>query len=402
MLDTAAPRLTNAFLWLLAVAAGLSVANLYYNQPLLPDIARTFGVKAARAGAVATATQVGYAVGLLLFVPLGDLVERRRLILGLLAAVTVALLAASAAPTLPLLAASSAAVGVTTVVPQVLLPLAAGLARPEERGRVVGRIVSGILVGILAARAVSGVVGRAAGWRATFVVAAVLMAALALALARWLPHAPPAAGGVAPAEPRTYGALLRSLVTLAREQPVLRDAATLGALFFAAFSAFWTTLAFRLATPPLHYGSATAGAFGLLGITGALAAPLAGRFADRGEPRRTVGVAVAVNAAAWLLFLAAGHTLWGLAVGVVLLDAGTQAAQVSNQSRIYALPPALHSRLNTVFMVTYFCGGALGSVAGSLAWGAGGWTGVCAVAFTALGAAAVRYRVTPDGASPAA
>jgi predicted MFS family arabinose efflux permease len=386
-----APRLTNAFLWLLAVAAGLSVSNLYYNQPLLPDIARSFGATATRVSAVATATQVGYAVGMLLFVPLGDLVDRRRLVLALLAAVTVALLAASAAPTLPLLAASGAAIGATTVVPQVLVPLAAGLAPPAERGRVVGRVVSGILVGILAARVVSGAVGRVVGWRAMFVVAAGLMLVLALALARWLPRTPPAARGSEHDAPASYGALLRSLATLAREQPVLRDAALLGALFFAAFSAFWTTLAFRLATPPLHYGSAVAGAFGLLGITGALAAPLAGRFADRGTPRRAVGAAIVVNAVAWLLFLLVGDTLWGIAAGVVLIDAGTQAAQVSNQSRIYTLPAALHSRLNTVFMVTYFVGGALGSVLGAFAWGRFGWAGVCAVGIGALVVAAVRY-----------
>jgi predicted MFS family arabinose efflux permease len=382
-------RLTDAFLWLLAVAAGLSVANLYYAQPLLPDIARSFGAGAARAGVVATATQVGYAIGLLLFVPLGDLVERRRLILALLGAVTVALLGASAAPTLTLLAAASIAIGVTTVVPQILVPLAAGLAPPESRGRVVGRVVSGILVGILAARVVAGAVGRVVGWRGMFVVAAGLMLLLGLALARWLPAAPPSGTG-----PRSYGALLRSLAALAREQPVLRDAALLGALFFAAFSAFWTTLAFRLATPPLGYGSAVAGAFGLLGITGALAAPLAGRFADRGTPRRAVGLAIAVNVAAWLLFLFVGHTLAGIAAGVVLLDAGTQVAQVSNQSRIYALPQPLHSRLNTVFMVTYFCGGALGSVAGAAAWGAFGWVGVCGVAFAMLGIAGMRYFAT--------
>ncbi|AHG88528.1 major facilitator superfamily MFS_1 [Gemmatirosa kalamazoonensis] len=389
-----APRLTGAFLWLLALAAGLSVANLYYNQPLLPDIARTFGVSAARVSAVATSTQVGYAVGLLLFVPLGDLVERRRLVLALLAAVTVALVAASAAPTLPLLAASGALIGATTVVPQILVPLAAGLAPPAARGRVVGRVVSGILVGILAARVVSGAVGRLVGWRAMFLVAAALMLALALALARWLPRTPPAAARDADA-PTSYGALLRSLVTLAREQPVLRDAASLGALFFAAFSAFWTTLAFRLDTPPLHYGSAVAGAFGLLGITGALAAPIAGRFADRGTPRRAVGAAIAVNAVAWVLFLLAGDTLWGIAAGVVLLDAGTQAAQVSNQSRIYALPAPLHSRLNTVFMVTYFVGGALGSVAGAVAWAGWGWAGVCGVGFGTLVVAGVMYVAGP-------
>jgi predicted MFS family arabinose efflux permease len=228
------------------------------------------------------------------------------------------------------------------------------------------------------------------------------MLVLSLALVRWLPNAPPPASDTRLGGRPSYGALLGSLATLARTQPVLRDAAALGALFFAAFSAFWTTLAFRLAAPPLGYGPAVAGAFGLLGITGAFAAPLAGRFADRGEPRRTVGAAIVVNAAAWALFLLAGHTLWGIAAGVVLIDAGTQAAQVSNQSRIYALPAELHSRLNTVFMVTYFVGGALGSALGALAWSRAGWTGVCALAFATLGVAAVWYVVGGRRRAPSA
>jgi predicted MFS family arabinose efflux permease len=381
-------RLTTPLLWLFTVASGVSVANLYYNQPLLPEIAATFGVTATQAGAVATATQVGYAAGLLLFVPLGDVKDRRRLILVLLGAVVASLLAAGAAPSLPLMIAASVAVGMTTVVPQVLIPLAAGMAPEGGRGRVVGQIMAGLLVGILAARTVSGFVGHLLGWRAMFVVAAVLMGLLLLSLARWLPSAPPLhAAGEGP----SYGSLLLSLGSLAREQPVLRETALMGALFFAAFSAFWTTLGFHLAAPPLRYGPEVAGAFGVLGIAGALAAPLAGRFADRGRPRTAVSLALGANVAAWIALLAAGHTLAGIAVGVILLDAGTQAAQVSNQSRIYALPAALHSRLNTVYMVAYFCGGAAGSVLGSLAWSAGGWEGVCLVALGMLGAAALVF-----------
>jgi predicted MFS family arabinose efflux permease len=381
------PPLTPALLWLLTAAAGLSVSNLYYAQPLLPDVARTFAVSPTRAGVAATAMQVGYATGLLLFVPLGDLVERRRLVVALLLAVTVALLATSAAPTLPLLVAAGFVLGATTIVPQLLIPLAAGLAPTAARGRVVGHVVSGLLVGILGARVVAGAVGRLIGWRGMFVVAAALMLLLAIALRPWLPASPPSARGETP----SYRALLRSLATLARETPALRDAAVLGALFFAGFSAFWTTLAFHLAAPPLGHGPAVAGSFGLLGITGALAAPLAGRYADRGSPRAAVGLAIAVNAAAWLAFALAGGSLWGIAAGVVLIDAGTQAAQVSNQARIYALPAELHSRLNTVYMVAYFCGGALGSVAGAAAWDGWGWMGVCGVGFGTLGAALLWY-----------
>jgi predicted MFS family arabinose efflux permease len=364
-------------IWLLTIATGASVANLYYNQPLLSDIARTFDAAPRAAGAIATLTQAGYAVGLLLFVPLGDIVERRRLIVTLLCCVTGALLLAGAGPTLGVVIAASFAIGVTTVVPQLMLPFAAGLAPPDMRGRIVGQVVSGLLVGILAGRAVAGLVNDLAGWRTMFVAAGAAMLALAL-LMRWmLPVAPPATRA-------TYGALVRSLVTLFRGEPVIRDAAILGSLTFAAFSAFWTTLAFRLQEPPLHSGSAVAGAFGLLGLVGAAVAPIAGRRADRRRPRHTIGLALLANIAAWIVLLLAGHTLWGIAVGVLVLDAATQAGQVSNQARVYALPLEAHSRFNTIYMVCYFVGGSLGSAVAVLAWDAVGWTGVCAVALSCL------------------
>ena len=365
------------------------MANLYYNQPLLSDIARTFHASTRAAGAIATLTQAGYAVGLLLFVPLGDVVERRRLIVMLLLCVTGALLLAALGPTLGVVAAASFAIGVTTVVPQLLLPLAAGLSPPHMRGRVVGTVVSGILVGILGGRAVAGAVNDLAGWRAMFVAAAVAMLSLALLLRVALPLS---ASTVAV----PYAALVRSLGTLFRGEPVIRDAALLGALTFAQFSAFWTTIAFRLREPPLHFGSAVAGAFGLIGLVGAVVAPLAGRRADRQRPRETIGVALLGNIAAWIVLLAVGDTLWGIAIGVLLLDAATQAAQVSNQARVYALPMEAHSRLNTIYMVCYFVGGSLGSAGAVLAWEAARWTGVCAVALTCLVLAYVVYFVRRD------
>ena len=336
-------------------------------------------------------TQAGYAVGLVLFVPLGDITERRRLIALLLLAVAGALTIAAASPTLGILAAASFAIGVTTVVPQLILPFAAGMSAPGVRGRVVGQVVSGLLVGILAGRVVAGAVAHYTGWRSMFAAAAVAMVVLAAALRFMLPLAPPANGGL------SYGSLLRSLGTIFRDEPVIRDAALLGALTFASFSAFWTTLAFRLAEPPLHYGSATAGAFGLIGLVGAVAAPLAGRMADRRSPRQTVGIGLFVNVAAWLLMLFGGDTLVGLAAGVILLDAGTQVAQVSNQARVYALPAAMHGRLNTIYMTCYFIGGSLGSAAATLAWGAWRWNGVCAVALGALAAALAVYVISPGG-----
>jgi len=364
-------------IWLLTVATGASVANLYYNQPLLSSIARTFGASPRAAGAIATLTQAGYAVGLLLFVPLGDIMDRRRLITFLLCLVAVGLLVTGLGPTLSVVMAASFAIGVTTVVPQLILPFAAGLAPPAMRGRIVGQVVSGLLVGILAGRAVAGVVGAVAGWRAMYLLASAAMLSLAVLLWRTLPSARPAATA-------SYGSLIRSLGTLFRGEPVIRDAALLGALTFAAFSAFWTTLAFRLQEPPLHSGSAMAGSYGLIGLVGAGVAPLAGRMADKQHPRRTVGFALLGNVAAWLVMLAVGHTLWGLAIGVLLLDAATQAAQVSNQARVYALPTYAHNRLNTIYMVCYFIGGATGSALAVVAWDAFRWAGVCAIALGSL------------------
>ena len=340
---------------------------------------------------MATLTQVGYAVGLLLFVPLGDIVERRRLIMLLLAAVALSLAAAAGSPSLGFLVVASFAIGVTTVVPQLILPFAAGMSGPGVRGRVVGQVVSGLLVGILAGRVVAGAVAHYVGWRSMFGLAAVAMILLAAALRYALPLAPPAAGNL------SWARLLRSLGTIFRAEPVIRDAALLGALTFASFSAFWTTLAFRLSAPPLHYGSAMAGAFGLIGLVGAVVAPLAGRMADKRSPRSTVGIGLLVNVAAWLVMLFSGSTLAGLCVGVILLDAGTQVAQVSNQARVYAMPAEMHGRLNTIYMTCYFIGGATGSALATLAWSAHGWNGVCTVALGALAAALVAY-LTSRGA----
>jgi predicted MFS family arabinose efflux permease len=357
----------------MAVACAFTVANLYYNQPLLALIARDFGVTEAQVGAVPTSSQVGYALGVGLLVPLGDITERRRLILLMLGLVSASLVAMALAPTLLLLTAASLAVGLTTVVPQMLLPFAVHLTAPGERGRTVGTVVSGLLLGILLSRTVAGFVGAGLGWRAMFWIAAGLMLALAVVLRLLLPESRPEShgGGL------SYAGLLRSVARLGIEQPILREAAVSGALVFGAFSAFWATLVFHLSSPQFHLGPQAAGLFGLIGAVGALAAPVTGRLADRKSPRFLVGVATAVILASYVVFRAAGAHLWGLIIGVLLLDLGVQAAQVSNQTRVYGLIPGASSRLNTVYMVSCFVGGSAGSLLGSFGWNRGGWGGVC-------------------------
>ncbi|WP_199729122.1 MFS transporter [Corallococcus sp. CA053C] len=356
----------------MAVAGAFTVANLYYNQPLLGDIGRTLGASGSALGLVPMLTQVGYAVGILFLVPLGDSLERRRVILVLCGCVGVALVATALAPDLRVMVAASFALGVTTVIPQLLIPFAAQLAEPSRRGRVVGTVMSGLLIGILLSRTVAGFVGTHLGWRTMFWTAAGLMVVLGIVLRFTLPAQPPLAS-------MPYPALMRSLIHLARTEPVLRLHAFLGALSFGAFSAFWATLALYLQSLPGHYDAQVAGLFGVVGVAGAAIAPIVGRHADQRGDRRLNALAIAVLLASFGVLWLWGHTLWGIALGVVLLDLGAQANQITNQARVYALRPDARSRLNTLYMVTYFVGGASGAWAGTAAWTRAGWPGVCAV-----------------------
>ncbi len=346
----------------MAVMAGVTVANLYYNQPLLNLMAASFHQPHAALGWVTMLTQLGYAAGLLVFVPLGDFLERRRLISQLLLAATASLVLVAFAPTLWRLKAASFITGLVSVIPQVLLPMAADWADNQNRGRVVGMIMSGLLIGVLLARTFSGFIGGLWGWRIMFDVAALLMVVM-LALTQWqIPRTRPTR------DRQPLHAVLASLVPLMREEPELLRVALTGASFFAAFSAFWTTLTFRLAEAPYHYQSTTIGLFGLAGVAGALIAPIAGRRADRRDPRRLVTWAFLLAIMVFVMVgLLSGFLAVILAV-VVLLDLATNSAQISNQSRIYALHPNARSRSNTIYMVSYFVGGAIGSGLGSAAY----------------------------------
>ncbi len=369
-------KLGRNLIWMMAIASGAAAANLYYNQPLLAIIAQSFQTSEHSVGLIPMLTQIGYALGIFLLVPLGDLVERRRLILTMLVATAFALGVAALAPNFTWLVGASLAIGMTTIVAQLIVPFAANLASPQARGKVVGMVMSGLLIGILLARTVSGFVGANFGWRSMYWIASVLMILLALALSKLLPKSQPTLRV-------PYLKLMQSLFELIR-QPVLQEASLAGAMSFAAFSAFWSTLVFLLAQPLYHYGSEVAGLFGLVGVVGAAAAPLVGKLADRRSPKLTVALGLTITTISFLVFWWQGHQLVGLIFGVILLDLGVQTTMVSNQARIYSLPPEAHSRLNALYIMFYFLGGALGSFLGAYAWSRWQWNGVCAVSLLML------------------
>ncbi|GHG88979.1 MFS transporter [Comamonas sp. JC664] len=389
------PTLSAGLVWLMAAASGATVANLYYNQPLLGDIGAALGASGSALGLVPMLTQVGYAVGMLFIVPLGDSLERRRVIVTMTALVALALVGVAFAPTLHWLVAASFLVGVTTIIPQLLVPFAAHLAPAAQRGRVVGTVMSGVLMGILLSRTAAGFVGTHLGWRTMFWIAAGLMLALAVVLRFTLPSQPPVAS-------MPYPQLLRSLVDLARTEPVLRLHAVLGALSFGAFSVFWSTLALYLQSLPQRYDAQVAGLFGVVGVAGAAVAPLVGRYADQRGDRRINAGAIVVLLLSFVVMWPLGRWLWGMALGVVLLDLGVQANQISNQTRVYSLRPEARSRLNTLYMVTYFAGGAAGSWLGTFAWTHWGWTGVCASGAALCVVALLALKRGPKGAVPKA
>ncbi len=365
-------RLPRPLVALLAVACGASVANLYYIQPLLNEVAQAFGVSDALAGLLVTCAQVGYLLGLALLVPLGDVLERRGLISAVLVLTALACAACAAAPAFGVLAAALVAVGVTSVVAQIVVPLSASLAGPEERGQVVGTVMSGLLIGILIARTASGLVAELGGWRLVFVLAAAAMLALSLVLRRALPHAPP------PTALR-YHEVLRSVLELVRGEPVLRQRMVLGALQMCGFSILWTTITFLLGHAPYDYSEGVIGLFGLAGVAGASIAPLAGRAADRGHGRLALTLFLGCVLISWALMRIGGSSLAALIVGIVLFDLGLQGAQISNQTAIYRLRPEARSRLTTAYMVSVFIGGTVGSVLGATIYSTGGWDTTCAL-----------------------
>ncbi len=363
----------------MAIASGAAVANIYYAQPLLDAISSSLGVSETAAGLLVTASQIGFAIGLALLVPLGDLLERRALACRMLLVCSVALAVVAIAPVFSVLAAAMIVVGVTSAVTQLLVPFAATLAADHERGRVVGTVMSGVLTGILLARTFSGLVAEVGGWRLVFWLAAAAMLVLAGALWRLLPRSEPGTD-------MRYGVLLGSVLTLVRTEPVLRRRMVYGAMGMAGFSALWTTLTFLLAGAPYHYNEGTIGLFGLAGLAGVLGAQAAGRLADRGRLGTATGAFLVCVLAGWGL-LAFGHvSLAAVLAGIVVMDFGVQGQHICNQNAIYAIAPDARSRVTTAYMTSNFMWGAIGSAGASVAFDSAGWGGVSAmgVAFAAV------------------
>ncbi|MGL4430533.1 MAG: MFS transporter [Silvania sp.] len=365
-------NMSPSLVWLFAIASGLSVANVYYAQPLLDALARDFAISHAAVGGVITATQTGCALALLFLVPLGDRVDRRRLMALQLLGLMVALVAVGMAQSAPALLAGMLAVGLLgTAMTQGLIAYAASAAAPHEQGRVVGTAQSGVFIGLLLARVFAGGISDLAGWRGVYFGAAMLMLLVAIPLWRRLPALPPASHGL------SYPRLLGSMLTLLREEKVLQVRGTLALLMFAAFNIFWSALTLPLSAPPYSFSHTLIGTFGLVGVVGALAAARAGQWADGGHAQLTSALALTVLLLAWWPLSLMETSLWALVIGIVLLDLGGQALHVTNQSLIFRTRPEAHSRLVGLYMLFYALGSGLGAIGTTFTYAHLGWHGVC-------------------------
>ena len=372
---------------LMAIATGLIVANIYYCQPLIVLMSKDFGVAESRAGIIMFLTQLGYALGLLFLVPLGDKLERRMQIIFTTALAVLALLLAALSPSLIVLEIASFLIGFTSIVPQLILPLAAHLSPPERRGKIIGIVMSGLLIGILLSRTLSGFVGAWLGWRGMFWIAAGITTGLLFLMRIAFPQSKPQFSG-------TYGSLMKSLLTLFKEQPLLREASFISALAFATFGLFWTTMVLHLSGEPFHYHSDTIGLFGLAAVLGALAAPLVGGSADKGNSRVAIGYGLAIGVVSFAVFYLFSTSVIGIIIGIVFLDLAIQGIHISNQSRVYTLIPSARNRLNTVYMTISFIGTSLGSAIGLWVWDKWGWHVVCIAGGVLLAIAFAIYAFT--------
>ncbi|MGG4661655.1 MFS transporter [Providencia vermicola] len=379
MKQTQTTELTTGLTILMAIATGLVVASNYYAQPLLDTIAAQFNLTTNMAGFIVTAAQLGYAVGLLFLVPLGDLFERKRLILFMTFLSASGLLITALSTNIWQILLGTALTGLFSVVAQVLIPMAASIAHPNKRGKAVGIIMSGLLLGILLARTVSGAVAMVGGWRAIYWVAFVLLIILLIVLAIKLPRYHQKAN-------LNYFQLLCSIGRLFFSTPVLAVRASLGALSFANFGLLWTAMAFLLASPPFNYSEGTIGLFGLVGAAGALMASQAGHLVDKGKGKMITTIGLVLLLLSWLPIGLAKHSLIAFIIGILVLDLAVQAVHVTSQSTLYRIMPEARNRLTAGYMTSYFIGGALGSLLSGYAYERAGWEGVAiaGVSLTAL------------------
>jgi predicted MFS family arabinose efflux permease len=356
---------------MMAIIAGAVITNVYCTQPILPLIKTGFGVDLTTVDLVAAAALLGFSTGLALLLPLGDRFDRRKLVLGQIAFAFVLAMAAAVSPSIWSLIAACFGLGIVSCVPQQLVPFAAVMSKPSERGRSVGTVVSGIMVGILLGRTIAGVVGSAYGWRAVYAMEAAFMVPVWLAAAVLLPQGVPSTN-------LSYGRLLASLWPLARDNRPIRESMLVQALLWACFNAFWVNLAALLASGPWHLGSAWAGAFGIVGAAGAFAASFAGRASDRLGTRTVVGASIGIVTLSYLILSRANASLTLLVIGVIVLDIGVQAGLVSNQTRAFAVDPKAQGRINSLYMTATFFGGAVGTVVSGWLMAHFGWTGIVA------------------------
>ncbi|RJG46739.1 MFS transporter [Mesorhizobium sp. DCY119] len=379
---------------LFAVASGLAVANAYFAHPLLDVMADDLGIARATAGLIVGFTQLGYGLGLVLLVPLGDLVDRRKLVVGQSLLSVLALVSVGFSTTGAMLLGSMAAMGLMAVVTQALVAYAASLARPAERGQVVGVVTSGIVLGILLARTVAGTLTDLSGWRTVYFVSAVLTLIIAALLYKVLPAQEPQNKRM------SYPRLIGSLFTLFAEEPVLRIRAIIAMLIFADITTLLTPLVLPLSAPPFSLSHTAIGLFGLAGAAGALGAARAGRWTDRGYGQRTTGIALALMLVAWLPIALLPHSILWLIAGVLIIDFGLQAVHVTNQGMIYRVRPEAQSRLTAAYMVFYSIGSALGSSLSTMIYAYAGWTGVCLLG-AGISALAIAFWAATLSATPA-
>lgn len=364
--------LTTSLVFLLAVTCGVIVANMYYVQPVGTDVAATFHVSTSLIGLISMLTQLGYALGLLFLVPLGDVVDRKKLIIWMCILSSFSLLCAFLSPTFLLFAISSFLIGILSIVPQIIIPYGAVLAGPHERGHVMGLLLSGLLCGILLSRTISGLVASILPWKTIYLLALVLIFFLTLTLHYKMPNIKQTTG----TKKMTYTQTLKTIPHLIRSQKILRESAINGFFMFGTFSIFWSTLIFYISSPAYHWGTFEAGLLAILGLAGAIAAPIVGRLSDNYSDRHIILMGLAMETASFLLLFFGGSHLICLILAIILLDVGNQFGQVCNQTRVQNLGIETSSRNNTVFMFSYFIGGSFGSLIGTMMWQVAGWTGV--------------------------